>query len=266
MLPRKIFLESTNKCNASCSFCPHTVMKRKQGTMSWSTFTKSINEFKDHKNPIFTLHHIGEPLLDPLLIRKIKYIRKTISAAVIGFNTNVSLLTGKIVTDISISGLNNITFSVNGLSQKDYDLYNMNISYQQVKSNIDNFLLINAGRVNTTLQFVVKEKDDPRINEFIRLWGSKVDKIYIKHMHNFLDMDNVPPSKNVDLCNFVGKQIVVFYNGQVGICCWDYDNFYQLGKIDQGIINITESDKYIDFINRNNISPCNVCDYRSRGF
>ena len=61
----KIFqIESTNYCNASCSYCPHSKMTRKKGTLTPEIFLQAV---KVNESDYIGLHHFGEPLLNKFL-------------------------------------------------------------------------------------------------------------------------------------------------------------------------------------------------------
>lgn len=63
-------IETSAFCNASCSFCPHSKMTRKQGDMSAETFSEILSIID---NDYVALHHFGEPLLNPLLPKFIEW-------------------------------------------------------------------------------------------------------------------------------------------------------------------------------------------------
>lgn len=63
-------VESTSKCSATCSFCPHPSMVRTKEHMSFDVFKKTLDLME---NRYFALHHFGEPLLHPELPEFIAY-------------------------------------------------------------------------------------------------------------------------------------------------------------------------------------------------
>lgn len=62
-------IETTNHCNATCSYCPHSIMKRPKGFISNETFEKCMMLLD---NNYVALHHFGEPFLHPNLSNFIK--------------------------------------------------------------------------------------------------------------------------------------------------------------------------------------------------
>jgi|LSQX01.2.fsa_nt_gb radical SAM protein with 4Fe4S-binding SPASM domain len=63
---KKVYIEITNVCNLSCSFCPGTV--RKSTFMSLCDFEKVLGRITGYTRYIY-LHVMGEPLLHPELTK-----------------------------------------------------------------------------------------------------------------------------------------------------------------------------------------------------
>ncbi|HEY5525058.1 MAG TPA: radical SAM protein, partial [Clostridium sp.] len=61
---KKIYIEITNVCNLSCSFCPKT--ERKSKFLSVDEFKTVLKEIKPYTKYIY-FHLMGEPLLNPNL-------------------------------------------------------------------------------------------------------------------------------------------------------------------------------------------------------
>lgn len=57
-------IETTNRCNATCSYCPHSKMTRAKGNMDMRTFRQCLNVMD---NDYVALHHFGEPFMNMLL-------------------------------------------------------------------------------------------------------------------------------------------------------------------------------------------------------
>ena len=59
---KKFYIEITNVCNLSCSFCPQT--KRSPEIMKFDVFNKILDEVKPYTDYLY-FHVKGEPLLHP---------------------------------------------------------------------------------------------------------------------------------------------------------------------------------------------------------
>lgn len=59
---KRMYIEITNICNLSCSFCPKT--KRKMEFLSVDNFKIILEKIKPYTEYIY-FHLMGEPLLNP---------------------------------------------------------------------------------------------------------------------------------------------------------------------------------------------------------
>ena len=72
------FLELTNHCNFSCTFCPDGIMSRERKFMDVEIAKRILDEIAEKgltSEPI-QLHMMGEPLLHPQIFEIIQYIHK----------------------------------------------------------------------------------------------------------------------------------------------------------------------------------------------
>ena len=113
-IPPKTFqIENTNLCNAKCIMCPHTVMKRKPGTMNQADFEKMCKNTLDYL-PInlVIITGFGEPLIDPGIIDKVKWLNKNYPKVDIDIYTNASLLTEELSKKLLELKIHKINFRI----------------------------------------------------------------------------------------------------------------------------------------------------------
>jgi SAM-dependent methyltransferase len=109
--PRLVYVETTNACNARCTYCLYDRMERPVEYMSFDNFKRIANKVKEEGLQIGAMFCFGEPLLDENLFDKIRYGRKLdVFPSYMGLNTNCSVLTQNRYDDI-LSTVNNITLS-----------------------------------------------------------------------------------------------------------------------------------------------------------
>ena len=86
-------LETTSVCNARCVFCPNGAMERPRQKMPMETFKKAVDEAVkmgvSHYDFFVT---IGDPLLDPLLLERARYVRSFAQIRDMGFNSTLQWL------------------------------------------------------------------------------------------------------------------------------------------------------------------------------
>lgn len=272
--PKVLYIETTNFCNARCVMCPHKTMKRKKGTMSWETFTKIIDELKeiDFKGMIH-LANIGEPLLDPLLFKRIKYTKSNLPNSHVHFETNAMLLGKEKSKKLLLSGLDSITFSFDGASKETYEKIRIGLKFDTVKKNIENFLKMKKEFKNdiyVKIQMVVNETNIYETEKYRKMWTGKVDKVFIKSMHNFLDAGMSIKTKELSkkqtrFCIQPFEWMLISWDGDVSLCCWDYNNYANLGNVKEGLMKIFNNEKYkkirsaMSKMDCSKIVPCNRC-------
>lgn len=275
--PKVIYIETTNLCNAKCIMCPHEKMKRKKGIMPQNVFESTIEKCKDidlSDVQIF-LHKEGEPLLDPDIIQRIRYARKNLPHAMeIGINTNAMLLTEEMSRGLLQSGLDTIYFSVDGTCADSYNKIRVNLDYDIVENNLKNFFKLKEdlkSDIKVIMQMLVYRGNKDEVKIFKEMWKGKATEFYIKAMHSYLDggMSSLTQQKSdvqLKTCEDPSKIIVIFQDGNAGMCCWDYDNFIKIGNIMENTILEIFNNEVFAKIRRihsekrcSELEPCNRC-------
>ncbi len=276
-VPTDIYIEGTNHCNATCKMCPHRTMKRKLGIMDWELFTKIILDFKKLDIKLttrFWLHHLGEPLLDPLLIRRIKFIKKELKNAEVAFSTNGALLTKEKSEEILKAGLDMMVISLDSLTPSIYyDMRGLNL--KDSLKNMDDLLEVKErlnSKMEITMQMVVNRENEHEEKAFREKWANKDVKVIIKPMHSFLTegtsiMTDKILDKQILLCVQPFLYMIIYWNGDLGLCCWDSDNYIKdLGNVrDQSLLEAFNNDKFKEIRKKmlsmdcKDLYPCNQC-------
>lgn len=178
----RIMIETSNICNARCSFCANPSMKRKKIIMDDNTFNTIIDRVVDEDIPVesFILHLNGEPMTDPELVSRIRILRRKFPAARLRFTTNFSLATPHVADELITSGLNDITISLNAARKEKYEKI-MHLDYENTIKNLDYFLKKNKAEgspIEITLSSVVSTQEE--IDDFKRRYEQYADCRFIK--------------------------------------------------------------------------------------
>ena len=126
--PTLVYVETTNACNAHCTYCLYDRMERPVETMTMEQWGYVVARVAERGLKIGAMFCFGEPLLDPGLFEKIRYGREQgVMTEYLGLNTNVSMLTPDKFDEI-LKSTGNITLSFvatgdafNRLTGLDYD-------------------------------------------------------------------------------------------------------------------------------------------------
>jgi len=236
--PRTVRLESTANCNADCITCTRQVMMRKKGVMDFALFKKVVDECASYKVSSIHLHNFGEPFIDNGIFDKIRYATgKGISTRLF---SNISLLDRAKATELVKSGLTRIKVSIDGNSKETFDAIRKGLDFDKVVENIDNLIEVKKELGSKTpeigLVFVETEKNSHEREGFMARWKGRVDSIDISSYHNWggslSDGERGERGDKRGLpCLRVWQTFTVLWNGDVSICCMDYDGKVILGNV-----------------------------------
>ena len=179
--PINLDLETTSVCNLLCPMCPRTI-KIEDGTfgevghMNMDLYKKIIDEGSEKGLCSIKLMALGEPLLDPYIVERIKYAKDRGIKEVM-FNTNATNLNEKMAHKILEAGVDSIFFSIDGLKEQ-YEKIRIGAHYESVVKNIENFLRIKDEggykHVQTRASMVVMPGMEKIIDEYTKFWLPKV--------------------------------------------------------------------------------------------
>ena len=206
-------METTNVCNAKCSYCPHEVMTREKGFISLETVQKVIdNCLKENQNYI-ALHHMGEPLLH----KDIFTICKMFSDNHIQteFSSNGLILNYKKLQKLEDSGLNLLRIAMDYMyEEKQENIYNCFEEFFKQKHNIKIYIHTVEGRdLSNFEKFPITVMNKPKDN-----WAGQVKG------ESSLSKGNE--------CYFLNYNYgVCLWNGDIVNCCLDANAKDVIGNI-----------------------------------
>lgn len=96
-------IEISNRCNLTCSYCPHPTQRRAQGLMSRGTFENAVELLIRCGQRTAYLHNFGEPLLHPEVAGFVR--RCTQRGVAASFFTNGVLVTPEVLSTLADAGL-----------------------------------------------------------------------------------------------------------------------------------------------------------------
>jgi len=169
--PFVLHLEFTNLCNAKCIFCPYQFQKRETIFMSDEIFFKAINNYCEIGGGSVELTPVvGDALIDPKFLDRVKYLRSKPQIDRIHLTTNAILLDKFGIEEILNSGLTSITISTSGFDEEMYHRVYRSSSYERMRNNVLNLFQMNSKktdpiyitiglRSDRSLEEVMKDKD-----------------------------------------------------------------------------------------------------------
>ncbi|RJP18377.1 MAG: radical SAM protein [Candidatus Omnitrophota bacterium] len=266
--PPVIRIETTNSCNAKCIFCPRDRMTRPLGVMREELYRAIIDECAENHCKAIHLHNFGEPMLDRWLPDRIRYAKDKGIPKVKLFS-NGFLLSGDRAAQYLESGIDEIKISIDGSTKEEFEAIRVGLKYDKIVENIEHFIALRNRRNGTGPKVIVAccstSDKDKTAN---RLKGI-VDAYSFGKIHNWGDQ-SIEASNNGRLrkpCSRIWRTFTILWNGDVALCCLDFDGKVKLGDINDGVtikeiwngVEYKKMRMYHETANQNQIEICSHC-------
>jgi radical SAM protein with 4Fe4S-binding SPASM domain len=229
--PLHLDIETTNICNLRCPMCPRTIMLAADefsdlGFMSKSEYQDIIDEAVALGVKSIKLNYLGEPLSHPDVIWQVAYAKEK-GVLDIMMNTNASLLSEEMGTELLKAGLDNLFVSFDAIDPADFATQRTGTTIGKVIDNVYRFTTI-RNRLRPSCQIrlsMVMYKDPKWAKQFEAMqamWSQHVDALgygyYVERdLHKKMYFPEVPNFH----CAQPFQRMFLKYNGNVTICCID---------------------------------------------
>ncbi len=240
-----IEIETINRCNGNCSFCPvnHNVDPREKAVMSEGMFYSIVQQLEEIQYAgRFTTFSNNEPLLDDRIIAFNKYARMHLPKARMHLFTNGTLLT--IEKFIALTEILDELIIDN--YQQELKLIKPCLEIQEYCENHPELL----SKVTIVLR---------KPNEILTTRGGDAP--------NRKDLIEYPN----DRCILPFKQLIIRPTGDVSLCCNDATGRFTLGNVaEESLLDIWYGPKFqmvrkCLYDGRENWGNCKYCDTFSMG-
>ncbi len=244
-------IETTNYCNAHCSFCPNATLRRERRVMDMQMFGDILDKIEEEEIPVkrFYLHINGEPLLDPFLADRVSLCKERFPAAAVEITSNFSLADKTLMKSLIDSGLDKIIISLNSL---DPALYHrtMGLDYYRTHKNFDDFLKLREelkSDIEVAVSLVTLSLDDKTVEEFKEKYEgiAEVRVMCLGQWVNEDVPDNIAQSRNglrrVGSCPLLYHTVNILSNGDYALCCFDAEGIIHRNIYDGKILDIWAS-------------------------
>ena len=274
---QKIYLEISNVCNLSCSFCPGT--KRKPHIMNEAEFAAIAEKLRPYTDFLY-FHLMGEPLCHPELAQFLEI------AGGLGFKviltTNGTLLSKHQQMLINAPALHKVNISLHAFEAND-----LAVPFEKYLEDCFRFSVAAQGKKIVALRLWNQggaDRKNAEILEKLRQYfpepwmtekrGIRIgEKIYLEHGDKFDWPDLSVDSENDRVfCYGLRDQIGILCDGTVVPCCLDHEGDIALGNIhaeplEQIIGSQRALNIYNGFTNRKACEAlCRRCGYAQKRF
>lgn len=265
-VPFTISIDPCNLCNFRCGFCAAQASDKelsfKKQMMSMSLLKKIVDDLEKmgEKLKILRFAADGEPMLNPDLANMILYAKEKAIAEYIEIVTNGSRLNPEVNEQIVNCGVDRIRISIEAIDAEGYwNIAHYKMNYSMFVKNIEDLYNKSRGKCHIYIKIVdaaveTKEKQE----QFYKIYGNICDQISIDNViplwADFQEMKSKFDIKGeglhgqklqkVDVCPYPFYSCVIHSNGDVAVCCADWERKYIIGNVEnEDFRNIWHSDK-----------------------
>ncbi len=239
-----VSLETTSVCNQACSFCPVSIAPRPPEIMEQQLFediADQLDAFTDTLQAIF-LHNYNEPTADPLLIDRIRALKKR--KLPVAINSNASGLTKRRVDDlVELGGIAFLSINLSTLDSSRYQAERGADHLARVLSNLDYAGGQPVAKIMEVAVLGCGDKDHrkevSRIRERLSATRFVVKSFLINHRAGALEIGLKPDRSHKRLrgCDHIGSRplqhLHITASGVCVLCCQDYHERHVVGNLTQ---------------------------------
>lgn len=238
--PWNLHIETTNACNADCVFCGYQYMERPKKIMTMEVYEAALSQYVAMGGGDLLLEVVvGDPILDPTFLEKIRRARSHPEIASIETITN-GIAVHKIGAEKLVeSGISKMLISTSGFDRQSYEEIYRSKDYDKMRGNILDLLRANerAGepvaitigfRTNRPFDAVMRDPDFQEIKRYspnidfgfaFDDWMGRIE--FDKLPDGFVKREAQPPN---EACAWLYDGPIVFTNGDLGLCgCRDVE-------------------------------------------
>lgn len=227
--PYWLTIDPTNICNLECRFCP---TGQKRGSRPQKVMDMNLYKSVMGKIGKYLLYvefcNWGEPLLNKNMPQMIKIAKKYEAQTFLSTNLNVNLTMG-VAEELVKSGLDRMTVSIDGASQKTYEIYrkngNIGLVFKNIKLLADAKKKLNSKTPHLHWQFLVFKHNEQEI-ETARNMAKTIGVNDIGFTAPFCDVSwasTINEYNNYIVKEESNKKEIIFKNADKQICNWLWD-------------------------------------------
>lgn len=274
--PQEIVIELTNHCNLACVMCPHEEMTRKRGYMEEGLFRKVIDEVRG-KTELVYLYGTGESLLHKGLYSMTEYASDAGLATCL--STNGQLMDEESSRRLLDCGLDFLIIALDGGVKQTYESIRVRGNFERLVDNIRTLLRLKEemrSRTNICLQMIYMEDNAYEVDLFRNLFdqrqSAQVNQFRFKPLfETYANHDRTV--HHTKPCYWLWNMMSVTWQGQVDLCCMDFDATYNFGDLNnQSVAEVWNSPAMTVLRARHGVLDydgmrlCATCDIPEQGY
>jgi MoaA/NifB/PqqE/SkfB family radical SAM enzyme len=258
-----IDIEVTNRCNATCHFCPRDATPH-QGIMAVETFDRALARAVEYRevvkdvsglDVVVSLCGMGEPLINKNTVSFVKKVKGEGFAC--SMSSNGALLTEEKANGLLDAGLDEIYINISDIHDEYERIYNL--PFDSTCENITRFARMAEGKCTPVIILVDHRNSREHIKAMEAFWRERGLKkfhdysvinrggaLFVEHMQ-FAQYAEMVQARNEltdggvqPLCGAPWGFLFIGYDGNYYLCCSDWRKQASLGSVfDYSFLQVT---------------------------
>jgi len=242
-VPKRLQIETVYGCNARCIMCALSKSSaRKKGVMDEELFRSVVDSMSPYCSRVekVDLFAMGEPLLDPGIFDRIRYVREK-GFRNISISTNADLLDSAKQELLLETGIETVIFSIDGTEKQTHESIRPGVTFEQVVDNCRSFLKMRDAKNKDTravIRFIRQPNNKSQWPKFKSFWQQHISSARndLLIAYDVNTMGGTVSSKgdiignrcNEEIerlpCHQVFDRLIILSDGSVPLCCEDAPN------------------------------------------
>jgi len=269
--PWSVQVEATFGCTRLCRFCGlRSVKNRPLEDVKFMTLetadmiSKQLGEWFDHKRVEFALR--GEPTLNPNITEIIKTFRVNFKKGQFMLSTNGDIIkkNPELVDMLFENGLNILMIDMYDRNYEFWHDFVKQFNYKAYNFYEDKVTPYRYYSHKTKMIILMPDIVEHNKESSVRVLNNQAGNAYAPDL-GILPL-SVPLRRR---CHLPFREVSIYYNGNVPICCMDYKEKFIIGNIhEKNLKEIWDSEKFnavrkvLYYGLREKIDPCKRCNYQ----
>lgn len=242
--PRLVAIETTNRCNASCSFCPNSALMRDRATMDDALFEKIIRDCATFPLQAVEPFLQGEPFVDPRIFERLELISRLLPQSCLRLYSNGAALTPRKADRLREFDVDHLYISLNTSDPVAYRKIT-GLSYERTLENLryltDSTVGKRVARKITVRMTVTDETTDRDKARFLLLCHRLKVRPLLVGLFNYKGSKYGTLPVPMYPCEHITR-LDILVDGQTTLCCMDHDGEYGWGSVvDRSVLEVFNS-------------------------
>jgi radical SAM protein with 4Fe4S-binding SPASM domain len=267
--PVSIMMEPISRCNLQCPLCPIGAreLKRQLGTMTLATFKHALDNVGPQVR-VIALWNQGEPTINDALPEMIQHAHERGIYTMTSTN-GMLMLRRNMIDRLIEAGLDEIIFSIDGLTPESYEIYRIGGHLNVVVEGMRTLRKRRDESGSKTPRIVMQwlpmkhnQHEIPYLRAKAKEWGADTVEIKTTQVYTQRQYDDYLPDmealrryerkgkewetkRTYQSCKRLWFSTMIDWNGNVVPCCFDKDEEFLMGNaIKEDFGEIWHNEKY----------------------